>query len=75
MNIEVKKSIKPQEYNKTIKLLEKRVIDVSMGLKRELLWILEHKSTYTSGKSSEDGDLIDKKTTSFGIKLQRVHVY
>ena len=73
MNIEVKKSIKPQEYNKTIKLLEKRVIDVSMGLKRELLWILEHKSTYTSGKSSEDGDLIDKKTklikTNRGGKL------
>ena len=60
MNIEVKKSKKPLDYTRTIKILEKRAHDVSLGLKNELLWVLEHKTVYTSGKTSKDYEVIDK---------------
>ena len=40
MNIEVKNSIKPVDYNKSIKFLENRVKDVLSGKKGELLWIV-----------------------------------
>ena len=63
MNIEVKTSVKPVDYNKSIKILEKRVNDLVSGKKGELLWILEHKTVYTAGSSSSSKDLISKKTT------------
>ena len=40
MNIDVKKSTKPVKYIDAIKILEKRVIDVSLKKKNELIWIL-----------------------------------
>jgi len=42
MNIDIKKSAKPVKYIKAIEFLEKRVIDVSLKKKNELIWILEH---------------------------------
>ena len=60
MNIEVKNSVKPVDYAKSMKLLEKRVDDVFLGKKRELLWILEHKTVYTAGTSAKASDLLDK---------------
>ena len=60
MNIEVKNSVKPVDYDKSIKILESRVKDVLLGKKEELLWVLEHKTIYTAGTSSQDKDLIDK---------------
>ena len=60
MNIEVKNSVKPVDYAKSMKLLEKRVDDVFLGKKRELLWILEHKTVYTAGTSANASDLLDK---------------
>ena len=61
--MEVKNSVKPVDYNKSIKILEKRVNDLVSGKKGELLWILEHKTVYTAGSSSSSKDLISKKTT------------
>ena len=61
MNIEVKNSVKPVDYNESMKILERRVEDVLAGKKKELLWILEHNTVYTAGTSSNDKDLIDKK--------------
>ena len=61
MIIEVKTSIKPLEYVDTINILEKRVDEVLLGKKNELLWILEHKTVYTGGTSSNQKDLINKK--------------
>jgi len=61
MNIEVKNSIKPVEYTKSMKILERRVDDVLLGKKNELLWILEHNTIYTAGTSSNDKDVINKK--------------
>ena len=61
MNIEVKNSIKPVDYLKSMKILEKRVEDVFLNKKKELLWILEHDLVYTAGLSAKDSDLINKK--------------
>ena len=61
MNIEVKNSVKPVDYNESMIILEKRVEEVSLGKKNELLWILEHDTVYTAGKNSNEKDLIDKK--------------
>ena len=61
MYIEVKNSVKPVEYSKSMKILEKRVKDVLCGKKGELLWIIEHHPTYTAGTSSKSEELIDKK--------------
>ena len=52
MNIEVKNSQKPVDYNESMKILEKRVDDVFKGKSKELLWILEHNTIYTAGTSS-----------------------
>ena len=60
MNIEVKISVKPIDYIKSVNILEKRVIDVLQGKKDELLWILEHNPVYTAGTSSKIADLLDK---------------
>jgi len=60
MSIEVKNSIKPVDYNKSMKILEKRVEEILLGKKNELLWILEHNTVYTAGTSSQDDDLLDK---------------
>ena len=62
MNIEVKNSQKLVDYTESMKILEKRVDDVSKGKKKEFLWILEHNTTYTAGSSSIESDLIDKST-------------
>ena len=60
MTIEVKNSIKPLDYVESINMLEKRVEEVLLGRKNELLWILEHKTVYTGGTSSDQKDLINK---------------
>ena len=60
MNIEVKNTDKPLDYSDSIKILENRVEEVFLNKKRELLWILEHKTVYTAGTSSNDNDLLDK---------------
>ena len=60
MNIEVINSIKSVDYTKSMEILEKRVHDVFLGKKDELLWILEHNSVYTAGTSSKNIDLLDK---------------
>jgi len=65
MNIEVKKSIKPINYAKSMKILEDRVQDVLFEKKKELLWILEHKTVYTAGASANEKDLIDKNLPIF----------
>ena len=65
MNIEVKNSIKPIDYAKSMKILEKRVQDVLFEKKGELLWILEHKTVYTAGTSANEKDLIDKDLSIF----------
>ncbi len=59
MDVEFKISKNPVNYDKALKFLEKRVNDVKKG-GRELVWILEHPTTYTAGIRSKKDEILDK---------------
>tara|TARA_B100001121_G_C18424535_1_gene496272 strand:+ start:4 stop:615 length:612 start_codon:yes stop_codon:yes gene_type:complete len=61
MSIEIKISKKRISYKKAMLYLNKRVEEVKYGKNRELLWILEHPTTYTAGVSYNKKEIIDKK--------------
>ena len=61
MSIEVKISKKRIPYKTAMLYLSKRVEDVKNGKNRELLWILEHPTTYTAGVSFNKKEIVDKK--------------
>ena len=60
MNLEIKISKRRIPYKLSLKYLEKRVNDVKIGKKNELIWILEHPLTYTGGIRSNNDDILDK---------------
>ena len=51
MSIEIKISKNRIPYKEAMLYLNKRVEEVKNGANRELLWILEHPTTYTAGVS------------------------
>ena len=59
MDIEFKISKNPVNYKKALKLLEKRVSEVKKGGK-ELVWFLEHPTTYTAGIRSKNDEILNK---------------
>jgi lipoyl(octanoyl) transferase len=61
MSIEIKISKKRISYKKAMLYLNKRVDEVKNGNNKELLWILEHPTTYTAGVSFNKKEIIDKK--------------
>ena len=61
MSIEVKISRKRVPYRRAISALEERVESVKKGLKKELIWILEHPTTFTAGIRSKESEVLDKK--------------
>ena len=61
MSIEIKISKKRIPYKMAMLYLNKRVEEVKNGKNRELLWILEHPTTYTAGVSFNKKEIIDKK--------------
>tara|TARA_B100001564_G_C20607771_1_gene656037 strand:- start:708 stop:1328 length:621 start_codon:yes stop_codon:yes gene_type:complete len=61
MTIEIKISKKPIEYNKAIKYLEKRLDQVVNKKSKELIWLLEHPSIYTAGKTYKNSEILNKK--------------
>ena len=73
MSIEIKKSIKPVNYLDAIKFLEERVGKINKSEGNELIWILEHPSTFTAGTSFNESDILDKSIdiikTSRGGKI------
>jgi lipoyl(octanoyl) transferase len=75
MSIEVKISVKPIDYLKSMKILEERVQDVYDGTKSEFLWILEHKSVYTAGTSSKKSDLLNKNIKVIKVNRGGKHTY
>ena len=75
MSIEVKISVKPIDYLKSMKILEKRVYDVEQGKKSEFLWLLEHKSVYTAGASSKRSDLLNKNVKVIKVSRGGKHTY
>ena len=61
MSIEIKISEKRIPYKIAMRYLYKRVEEVKKGTNRELLWILEHPTTYTAGVSFNKKEIIDNK--------------
>ena len=59
MDVEFKISKKPVNYKKALKFLEKRVNLVKKG-GRELVWFLEHPTTYTAGIRYNKDEILDK---------------
>ena len=61
MFIDIKKSTKPVKYNDAVEFLEKRVEEVHSKKSKDLIWILEHTSTYTAGKTYKKSEILDNK--------------
>ena len=61
MSIEVKISKRRISYKIAMKFLHKRVEKLKKNKSKELLWVLEHPTTYTAGIRSSDSEIIDKK--------------
>ena len=61
MNIDIKKSTKLINYTQAIDFLEKRLIEVHQNKSNELIWLLEHPSTFTAGMSYNKNEILDKK--------------
>ena len=61
MSIEIKVSKKLIPYKKAIEFLKKRVESIKNSKETDLLWILEHPTTYTAGIRAESKDILDKK--------------
>ena len=61
MSIEIKISKKRIPYKIAMLYLSKRVEEVKKGKNRELLWILEHPTTYSAGVSFNKKEILDKK--------------
>ena len=61
MNIEIKHSKRPISYQKAINFLNKRVEEIKKNKNCDLLWILEHPTTYTAGIRFNENEIIDKK--------------
>ena len=59
MDIEFKTSKKPVNYKKALHFLKKRVEKVKKG-GRELVWFLEHPTTYTAGTRYKKKEILDK---------------
>ena len=61
MNIEIKISKRQIPYINAINFLEKRVKNIKNGKAKDLLWILEHPTTYTDGVRYEKNEILDKR--------------
>ena len=73
MSIDLKKSTNPIKYSLAMSYLEKRVKELSIGISKELIWILEHPSVFTAGVSYKKEEILDKSInvieTSRGGKI------
>ena len=63
MSIEIKRSIKPVDYNEAIQLLEERLEKIINNNANELIWFLEHNEIYTVGKNFIQSEILDKSIT------------
>ena len=60
MDIEIKKSKKPINYQDAKDFMEKRLLNIDQNKSNELIWILEHRDLYTAGTSYSENEIIDK---------------
>ena len=61
MNIEVKISKSRISYKTAMKVLDKRVNELKAGKGKELIWVLEHPTTFTAGIRSSQKEILDDK--------------
>ena len=61
MSIEIKISKKRISYETAMVYLNKRVQEVKNAKNKEILWVLEHPTSYTAGVSFNKKEIIDKK--------------
>ena len=61
MFIDIKKSTKPVKYNDAVQFLEKRVEEVHSKKSNNLIWMLEHTSIFTAGKTYKKSEILDNK--------------
>ena len=61
MSIEIKVSKRPISYIKAMKYINKRVEEIKENNNRELLWLLEHPTTYTAGIRFNKNEVLDDK--------------
>ena len=61
MSIDIKISKRRISYKIAMKVLQERVEKLKVNRGKELLWILEHSTTYTAGIRSKNNEIIDKK--------------
>jgi len=59
MNIEIKKSKNPVNYQDAIKYLEHRLSLVFQNKEKELIWTLEHNEIYTGGTSYKENEILN----------------
>ena len=74
MKIKIKRSINPIKYYNAINILEKKVEKIiNKKDEKELIWFLNHPSTFTAGISFKKEEILDKSIkilkTSRGGKL------
>ena len=58
--VEWKISNSPIMYDFAILEMQNRILNIKNNSKKELIWLLEHKSVYTAGSSAKDQDLLNK---------------
>ena len=68
MSIEVKISKTRVSYKIAMKFLDKRVEKLKKNKGKELLWVLEHPTTYTAGIRSNTSEIIDKNIKIINTK-------
>ena len=61
MNIEIKISKRRISYKNAMKILNKRVEKIKKNKGKELIWILEHPTTYTAGIRTNNEEILDKR--------------
>ena len=61
MSIELRISKRRISYKNAMKILLKRVEEVKANKADELIWILEHPTTFTAGIRFNDNEIIDKR--------------
>ena len=73
MNIEIKLNKRRISYKKAMMFIDKRVQEIKENRNNELLWILEHPTTFTAGIRFNKKEILDKKikiiTTNRGGKI------
>ena len=61
-NIEIKISNDLVDYKESLKIMEKRVNDINLNNKKELIWFLYHDHIYTIGTSGSEKEIREKIT-------------